>query len=167
MGSFVRLLFWLQAISKVKSALHGYKNCRWNDLEMMTMFTHTGTHINWFAPSWSNYSTPGEIENFNSLMNKYCPKMYAFRYFNMIRPLWYFTTVFCSHASMFVRSALAAIDHNLNTGREQKTTAQGTLCFDLVKTRHAKKYQVKAVKVAKDTFWRNGLASLTVKVYKS
>ena len=68
---------------------------------------------------------------------------------------------------MFVRSALAAIDHNLNTGREQKTTAQGTLCFDLVKTRHAKKYQVKAVKVAKDTSWRNGLASLTVKVYKS
>ena len=85
MGSILRLISWMQAISKVKSALHGYKNCRWNDLEMMTMFTHTGTHIKWFAPSWSNNSTSGEIENFNSLMNKYCPKMYAFRYFDMIR----------------------------------------------------------------------------------
>ena len=31
-----------QAISKVRAALHGYHNSRWNDLEMMTEFTHTG-----------------------------------------------------------------------------------------------------------------------------
>ena len=52
-----------KAITKVKTALHGHLNNRWNDLEMMSQFTHTG-----------------EIENFNSLMNKYCPKMYAYRY---------------------------------------------------------------------------------------
>ena len=58
---------------------------KWKDLEMMGQFTHTG-----------------DIENFNSLTNKYCPKMYAY-----------------SHASMFVRTALAALDHNENTDREQ------------------------------------------------
>ena len=35
-----------QAISKVRAALHGYHNSRWNDLEMMTEFTHTGNY--WF-----------------------------------------------------------------------------------------------------------------------
>lgn len=73
------------AITKVKNALHGYQNSRWKDLDMMGQFTHTG-----------------EIENFNSLTNKYCPKLYSY-----------------SHASMLVRTALAALDHNENTDREQ------------------------------------------------
>ena len=28
-------------VAKVIAALHGHNNCRWNDLEMMTRFTHT------------------------------------------------------------------------------------------------------------------------------
>ena len=36
--------------------------------------------------------------------------------------------------------------------------------WDLVKTRHGRKYFVKAIKVAKDYGWRTTLASLTVKV---
>ena len=37
------LAYWyLQAITKVKNAIHGYQNVRFNDLEYMTEFTHTG-----------------------------------------------------------------------------------------------------------------------------
>jgi hypothetical protein len=32
----------LQAITKVKSAIHGHNNIRFNDLEYMVEFTHTG-----------------------------------------------------------------------------------------------------------------------------
>ena len=32
----------MQAITKVKNAIHGYQNIRFNDLEYMTEFTHTG-----------------------------------------------------------------------------------------------------------------------------
>ena len=86
---------------------------------------------------------------------------------------------------MLVRTALAAIDHNQNTGRDQvvcacvtkicyllhqlcfvlqRVSSDGQLVWDLVKTRHGKKHFVKAVKVAKDYGWRTSLASLTVKV---
>ena len=83
---------------------------------------------------------------------------------------------------MVIRAALAAMDHNANTDREQvckqtqnwtnnkssvelqRQTAGGLPRFDLVKQRHGKKYYVKAVKVPKDYNWRNTLASLTVKV---
>ena len=86
---------------------------------------------------------------------------------------------------MLVRTALAAIDHNHNTGRDQvvcacvtniynplqqlcivlqRVSTEGQLVWDLVKTRHGKKHFVKAVKVAKDYGWRTSLASLTVKV---
>ena len=41
--SLVLICFSLQAIMKVKNTLHGKQNTRWNDLEMMTHFTHTGT----------------------------------------------------------------------------------------------------------------------------
>ena len=34
--------YLLQAISKVKNAIHGYQNVRFNDLENMLQFTHTG-----------------------------------------------------------------------------------------------------------------------------
>ena len=32
-----------QAITKIRRALHGYQNNRWDDLNMMDRFTHTGT----------------------------------------------------------------------------------------------------------------------------
>jgi hypothetical protein len=40
--SLYNLPLSLQAVTKVKAALHGHQNSRWNDLEMMTEFTHTG-----------------------------------------------------------------------------------------------------------------------------
>ena len=42
---------------------------------------------------------------------------------------------------MLIRCALAAIDHNSNTDREQATTSGGLPRFDLVKQRHGKKHQ--------------------------
>ena len=69
-----------------------------------------------------------------------------------------------SHASMFVHTALAAMDHNENTEREQRKTAGGQPMYALTKQRHGKKYYVKAIKVAKVFNWRNIMASLTVQV---
>ena len=65
---------------------------------------------------------------------------------------------------MLIRTALAGIDHNQNTDREQKVTAGGKPMFALLKQRHGKKYFVRVIKVEKDYGWRNTLASLTVKV---
>ena len=48
----VRTKAWLNpnslALTKVVTALHGHQNNRWNDLEMMTQFTHTGRGNCWF-----------------------------------------------------------------------------------------------------------------------
>ena len=120
-------------VSKIRAALHGHQNSRWNDLAMMTHFTHTG-----------------DIENFNSLMNKYCPKMYAY-----------------SHESMLCRGALAALDHNGNVGRSQKVTIAGERQYDLMKKRYGKKYFIKAVKEEKDFSFRDELASLVLTCIKN
>ena len=78
------IFFSFQAVSKVKNALHGKQNNRWSDLEMMTRFAHTGrcTLQNKIVNKTQDRLTihfKGEIENFNSLTNKYCPKMYSYR----------------------------------------------------------------------------------------
>ena len=65
---------------------------------------------------------------------------------------------------MLIRCALAAIDHNSNTDREQATTSGGLPRFDFVKQKHGKKHQVRAIKEAKDTSWRQCMASLLLKV---
>jgi len=117
-----------KAISKVRSALNGYKGCRMTDLEMMVEFTHTG-----------------DIECFNALLNKYCSKRF-----------------FYSHHSMLARTCLAALDHNLNTDRQQATTSEGLLRFDLIKQRHGKKYYAKTVKEDKDHSWRELIVSLVI-----
>ena len=36
------MLTHLQAVAKVKNAIHGYKNGRFDDLRYMLDFTHTG-----------------------------------------------------------------------------------------------------------------------------
>ena len=69
-----------------------------------------------------------------------------------------------SHQSMLIRSALAAIDHNSNTDREQAKTTSGIPRFDLVKQRHGKKYHVRPIKEAKNNSWRHCMASLVIKV---
>ena len=69
-------------VAKVIAALHGHNNCRWNDLEMMTRFTHTG--IGNSPYTFHSIYISGFIENFNSLSNKYCPKMYAYRYYSCL-----------------------------------------------------------------------------------
>ena len=101
-------------------------------------------------------------ENYHSLGNKYCGKRYKY-----------------THASMLVRSALTAIDHNNNVLRQQVTIRHhisiflnllkarredGVLRFSLVKQRNATKYTVKKVKAEKDYSWREAIASLVLKV---
>ena len=72
-------------MDKLKIALTGKDNNRFDDLAMMTGFHHTG-----------------DLENFNSLGNKYRAKGYVFGYDGMV-----------------ARTALACIDHNSNIGRDQ------------------------------------------------
>ena len=67
-----------------------------------------------------------------------------------------------SHKSMFIRTALAAMDHNENLDREQKVSGSGYLMWDYIKQRHGKRYYVKPIKVNKDHGWRNTLASLVL-----
>lgn len=124
---------WLEpdskAISKVKAALNGYKDCRKDDLEMMIDFTHTG-----------------DLECFNALLNKYCPKRFYYR-----------------HMTMLSRTACAALDHNFNTDRQQAKTSKGVLKFDIVRQRHGKKYYAKPVKEDKNHSWREIILRMVVK----
>ena len=46
----------------------------------------------------------------------------------------------------------------------QATTSEGVLRYDLVKTRHGKKYFARAVKENKDQSWMTVAASLVIQV---
>ena len=79
---------------------------------------------------------------------------------------------------MFSRGALAALDHNSNTDREQVGFQRLRFIFEnlcllpratqpaanLVKQRHGKTYFVKVVKERKDHSFRDVMASLTIQV---
>jgi len=121
-----------KAISKVRSAIQGYNGTRIADLEMMVDFVHTG-----------------DLEVYNSLHNKYCPKQY-----------------FYSHKTMMARTACCALDHNTNTDRGQAMTKDGVPRFDLVKQRHGKKYFAKMVKTDKDHSWREMVVRLLIQCLK-
>ena len=69
-----------------------------------------------------------------------------------------------SQASMLVRCAIAAIDHNSNTDRSQAVTASGIPRYDVTKQRPGSKYHAKVIREAKNTIWRDSLASLVLKV---
>ena len=69
-----------------------------SDLQQLTRFCHTGT-----------------LENFHSVLLKWCPKRIHF-----------------SYEGMRARSQLACLSHNENVGRAQATTAAGILRHKLV-----------------------------------
>ncbi len=82
----------------------------------------------------------GNLENFNSLMTKYCPKRSGFGYEGMV-----------------ARSRLAAMDHNANVGREQAvvnkasaTSAEaGAPRFALIYAKATHKWTIKRLLVKK------------------
>lgn len=117
-----------KTIGKVRAALNGHQGCRMSDLDMMTDFTHTG-----------------DLESFNALLNKYCPKRF-----------------FYSNSSMLARTACAALDHNSNTDREQAKTSDGDLQYDLIKQRHSKKYYAKPIKEEKNHDWREVIVAMVI-----
>ena len=64
-SSFIEIwLHFYQAVTKIRTALHGYQNSRWNDLDMMTDFSHTG-EIGWLLLLFFNI-----INNTNFLLRK-------------------------------------------------------------------------------------------------
>ena len=65
---------------------------------------------------------------------------------------------------MQTRTECAGLDHNYNTDREQATTADGVPRFDLIKSRHGKKYYAKIVRVDKDHSWREAVVALVLQV---
>ena len=70
----------MQALSKIRIALNGYKGSRISDLGMMIDFTHTGDLGKIHFDFWFDffYSDGSFSENFNSLHNKYSPKQYYY-----------------------------------------------------------------------------------------
>ena len=60
----------------------------------------------------------GMLEVYHSLMTKYCPKRQEFDF-----------------AQMTARTALAVLDHNHNTQRQQKVTSKGKPCFKVTYTK--------------------------------
>lgn len=113
------------AAKKLGNALRGANKSRLEDLEMMTGFTHTG-----------------DIENFNSLNNKYANKKFVY-----------------GHEGMIVRGALTALDHNSNVNRKNATTADGSSRYNLVCSRDGKRWFVRIVKEKKTTVWRDGICT--------
>lgn len=67
----------MQAVSKIRIALNGYKGSRVSDLDMMIDFTHTGDlgRIRLHVSSDLKFLIS---ENFNSLHNKYAPKQHFY-----------------------------------------------------------------------------------------
>ena len=70
----------------------------------------------------------GNLEVYHSLMTKYCPKRQEF-----------------DTVQMLARTTLAVLDHNHNTGRKQKTTADGDLRYKLVFTKASAKWVAKPI----------------------
>lgn len=72
----------------------------------------------------------GSLEVYHSVQTKYVPKRQHF-----------------SHGGMVVRTQLAALDHNANTGRQQATASkganQGQLQFKVVFPKHTKEWVAK------------------------
>lgn len=111
-------------LDKLTMALTGKDNNRFDDLSMMTGFHHTG-----------------DLENFNSLGNKYRAKGYVFGYDGMV-----------------ARTALACIDHNSNVGREQALTKDGTPRTRTECDRSGSKWHARVVKTAKNYDFRDLIA---------
>jgi len=63
---------------------------------------------------------------------------------------------------MICKTALTAIDHNVNCDRLQGKTASGALKFDLVTHRDGAKYFVRPVKEEKDMSWLDSIASVAL-----
>ena len=87
-------MVFIQAVDKLKMALRGKNDCRWNDLEYMTGENNflSLQNIFWHLVHCSGFTHTGPLENFNSLHNKYMPKSEVF-----------------SHEGALVRTALTAI----------------------------------------------------------
>ena len=111
-------------VQKLRSALLGKDKRRFEDLAKMTGFHHTG-----------------DIENVNSLSNKYRPKAYVYTYEGMI-----------------ARQALAIIDHNTNIGRKQAVKKDGTPKIRTECDRAGKKWRTRDVLEPKDYSFRDEIA---------
>ena len=87
----------------------------------------------------------GELESVHSLYTKYVPKRKKF-----------------GHAGMVSRLRVAAMDHNWAVGRQQATTADGTLMFKVEYSKAAGGYIVKKIKAEKNwSFTQKLLAGIT------
>jgi len=70
----------------------------------------------------------GSLEVYHSLMTKYCPKRQEF-----------------DSEQMSARVTLAVLDHNHNTGRQQRLTSEGKPCFKVAYTKTSSKWVAKPV----------------------
>ncbi|XP_057298998.1 uncharacterized protein LOC130629703 [Hydractinia symbiolongicarpus] len=94
-----------------------------NDLKHVADFKHTG-----------------QLEVYNSLLNKYCPKRLAF-----------------SYAGMVARTQLAVLDHNSGVERQQATTSDGRLKFKVSFTKITKEWVAKKVMDPKEKKYQEDL----------
>lgn len=105
----------------------------------------------------------GDIENFNSLHNKYANKTFVYGHEGMsVRG-----NFLSNQGSLFlleelISAALSALDHNANVGRLAATTKDGQPRFSLECSRDGKRWYVRVVKEKKDGSWRDTLCDFVV-----
>ena len=97
----------------------------------------------------TRFSHTGSLEVYHSLLNKWVPKSTHFLYEGMI-----------------VRSQLAAVDSNLGSDLEQKTTKMGKECFDTAFSKITNLWYAEPIKVAKNRETFHDMVTRSVEVVK-
>ena len=97
----------------------------------------------------TRFSHTGSLEVYHSLLNKWVPKSTHFSYEGMI-----------------VRSQLAAVDFNLGSDLEQKTTKMGKECFDTAFSKITNLWYAEPIKVAKNRETFHDMVTRSVEVVK-
>ena len=97
----------------------------------------------------TGFSHTGNFEVYHSFSNKWVPKSTHF-----------------SCEGIIVRSQLAAVDSNLGSELEQKTTKMGKKCFDSAFLKITNHWSAKPIKVAKNWGKNHNMATRSVEVFK-